>query len=290
MGKKSTAFAPGHISGFFEPVYHSTDPQRSGSRGSGINVTLGAYSEVTAVESDEQRIDVLINNKPSDAPVTRYALSYLLNNKKYHLVVNTHLDLPVSYGFGMSAAGALSASLALANILSLTRDEAIKASHIAEICSHTGLGDVISSSFGGVEIRREPGLPPYGMIEHIPGQFDIVIAVIGSELETKTVLSDSVKLNDLATHGRYCLKKLLESPSIKSLFLLSQVFTWKSGLAHKKVIDAITTANRYGMASMCMLGNSVFAVGDTENLCEVLCQFGKVWVCNVDVTGARIIN
>jgi len=287
--RKTMAFAPGHISGFFEPVY-SSDPQRSGSRGSGINITLGACTEVSVKDSDQPIIDILINNTPSEASVTRYALSYLLNNRPLHVVADTHLDLPVSQGFGMSAAGALSASLALARILSLSRDEAIKAAHIAEVYYRTGLGDVVASSFGGVEIRREPGLPPYGLIEHIPGQFDVVICVVGSELESKKILSDSVKLNDIAVHGRYCVKKLLESPSLKSLFSLSQIFTWKSGLADKAVIDAITASNRYGMASMCMLGNSVFAVGDTDNLCDTLSQFGNVWVCNVDTTGARIIN
>jgi len=27
----------------------------------------------------------------------------------------------------------------------------------------------------GVEIRKTPGLPPWGVIEHIPGKFDIVL-------------------------------------------------------------------------------------------------------------------
>ena len=44
---KATAFAPGHISGFFEPVY-TPDLSRSGSRGAGINISLGAFSEVSS--------------------------------------------------------------------------------------------------------------------------------------------------------------------------------------------------------------------------------------------------
>jgi len=44
------------------------------------------------------------------------------------------------------------------------------------------------------------------------------------------------------------------------------------------------------MASMCMLGSSVFAVGKTEELCKSLSSFGKVYVCTVDEFGARVLE
>jgi pantoate kinase len=200
------------------------------------------------------------------------------------------MDLPVSQGFGMSAAGALSTTLALADLLNLPRENAIKAAHYAEVQLHTGLGDVIASSFGGIEIRRKAGLPPWGILEHIPGNYDIVLCVIGEKIETKKILTDSTKVREIASYGRYCTKKLLEKPSLEQLFSLAWEFTRKIDIADKTVLQAIEKANTHGMASMCMLGNSVYAVGDTPALCKILSAYGTVFCCTVDEKGARVLQ
>ena len=287
---KAIAFVPGHISAFFEPVYFGQNMERTGSRGAGMNITLGVVSEVQIQQASQQTITVSLNGKPSVAPVTRLALNYLIGDTPITIHVDTQLDLPVSQGFGMSAGGALSATLAAANLLHLSRDTAITAAHYAEVQSRTGLGDVIASSFGGIEIRREPGLPPWGMLEHILGSYDVVICVIGKRMDTKKILSDATKLQEIAVLGRYFTKKLLENPSVERLFSLAYEFTRKSGLADEQVLAAVEAANRYGMASMCMLGNSVFACGNTPMLQKILGAFGKVWVCGIDLCGARLVE
>ena len=287
---KAVAFAPGHISGFFEPIYQNNNADRSGSRGAGINISLGATSQVTVKSSVDQTIDISLNNKKADTPVTKLAIKHLIGNTPLHITVNTELDLPTGQGFGMSGAGALGSTIALAKLLYISKEEALKSSHYAEVALHTGLGDVLASSFGGVEIRREAGLPPWGIIEHIPGKYDVVVCIIGKEIDTKKILSDPAKINEIASYGRYCTKKILEKPSIENLFSLSQTFTKKIELADEKVLDAIDAANHHGMASMCMLGNSVFAIGDTEALCKTLTAFGKVYVCSVDQCGARVLE
>jgi len=285
---KALAFAPGHISCFFEPVY-SHDLNRTGSRGAGINITLGATSEVFAENSDKQNIEVYINNKKSSAQVTKLALKYLIGKNPVHIVVKTNLGLPVSQGFGMSAAGAVSATFALSKLIGVSTNEAIKASHFAEVQLKTGLGDVVASCFGGIEIRKSPGLPPWGLIEHIPGNFNLVLCVIGKKIATKKVLEDKSKINKIIEYGKYCTKKLLENPSIENLFFQSQIFTKNTKLTDEQVLKAIDAANRFGKASMCMLGNSVFAMGKTNELCNVLSSFGKIYVCSVDEFGARIL-
>ena len=65
---KAKAVAPGHVSGFFEPIYNQ-GINRTGSRGAGINITFGSVSEVICESSTTQGIDVFINNKKSSAPV-----------------------------------------------------------------------------------------------------------------------------------------------------------------------------------------------------------------------------
>jgi pantoate kinase len=284
---KATAFAPGHISCFFEPVY-SSDVYRTGSRGAGINITLGATSEVFAQNSDKQSIEVYINNKKSSAQVTKLALKYLIGKNPIQIVVKTNSSLPISQGFGMSAAGAVSATFALSKIIGVSTNEAMKASHFAEVQLKTGLGDVVASCFGGIEIRRSPGLPPWGLIEHIPGNFNLVLCVIGKKIATKKVLEDKSKTDKIIEYGKFCTKKLLENPSIENLFFQAQVFTKNTKLADEQVLRAIDAANRYGKASMCMLGNSVFAMGKTNDLCNALSSFGKIYVCSVDEYGARV--
>ena len=286
---KAIAFAPGHISGFFEPIYDQ-DLSRSGSRGAGINLTMGSLSEVTVENSNIQEIYTFINNKKSNAPVTRLALKLLIGNNPFKINVKTKNNLPFGQGFGMSAASALSATYACAKLIGVTKNEAMKASHFAEVTLRTGLGDVMASSFGGIEIRKSAGLPPWGMIEHIPGQFDLVLCIIGKKLETKKVLLDPKKSAKITDYGKFCIKKMIEKPSVENLFYLSQTFTKKTNLANKTVLDAINAANNFGIASMCMLGNSVFAMGKTNELCKVLSAYGKVYVCNVDEGGARILE
>lgn len=287
---KAIAFAPGHISGFFEPVIYPNDLAKSGSRGAGICLSLGAVSEVSISESNKQSIEIYINKKPSPAPVTALAIKDIIGESKLKVVVNTTLQLPIGQGFGMSGAGALSAAIATAKLIGLTKEDALKAAHFAEVKSKTGLGDVLASFFGGLEVRKSPGLPPWGLIEHIPCKSDVVICVIGKKINTKDVLNDESKIEVIKEQGKYCIKKLLENPSVENFFRLSQIFTKKIGIADEKVIEAIEATKDYGMSSMSMLGNSVFAIGDTSELCRVLSKFGKLFICFVDNYGARLLE
>ncbi len=287
---KASSFAPGHISGFFEPIYRKNDASRSGSRGSGINVSLGAISDVVVKNTLKQNIKIFINKKLSNAPVTLLAVKHLIGNTPVSITINTELQLPMGQGFGMSAAGALSATTALAKLLKIPKEEAIKTSHFAEVQLLTGLGDVIASSFGGIEIRREPGLPPWGMIEHIPGKYEMVLCIVGEKIDTKKILTNPNTINEITSYGRYCTKKIIEKPSVENLFSLSQMFTLKTGLGEKNVLQAIESANKHGMASMCMLGNSVFAIGNTKDLIGTLSKFGKTYVCCVSDQGVFLLD
>jgi len=283
------AFVPGHISGFFEPVYYSNNLSRCGSRGAGVSITLGALSKVSIINSTIQNIEVFINGKKSPAPVTKLALKYMIGENKLNIAVKTTLDLPMGQGFGMSGAGALSACLAAAKLCGLNSSDALRASHFAEVNLKTGLGDVISSFLGGFEIRRSPGIPPWGFIEHIPGKYDIVLCVIGPKVNTKKILEDKNHVNKISEYGNFCTKKILKNPSVENFFYLSNIFTKKTNLATKKIFNAINTCDKYGNLSMCMLGNSIFAIGKTDTLTKILSSFGKIYVCSVDESGARLI-
>lgn len=286
---KAVAFAPGHISGFFEPIFNK-DMLKTGSRGAGINISLGAKSEVLVQNSNKTDFKIFLNGKKSIFPIIPTALKYLVGDNKMEITVKTTLNLPLSQGFGMSAASVVSASYAFSKIINKSFFEALKASHYAEVYHKTGLGDVISCSFGGIEIRTKPGLPPWGNIEHIIGNYELVLCVIDEIIDTEKILNDFDRIKIITKYGNYCTNKLKESPTIENLFLLSKLFTEKTMLASKNVLDAIQIANKFGKASMCMLGNSVFAMGETYKICDKLKSFGNIFVCSVDEYGARIIS
>jgi pantoate kinase len=286
---KAIAFSPGHISGFFEPIFHN-NILKTGSRGAGFNISLGAKSEVIVNKSNNIDYKIYINGKKLDFPIIPYALNFLTDNNKMEIIVKTKLDLPLSQGFGMSAASVLSASYAFSKIVNKSYFDALKASHISEIHHKSGLGDVISCSFGGIEIRTKPGIPPWGVIKHILGNYEIVLCVIDDIIDTKKILNDQDKLKVITKYGNFCTNKIIESPTIDNLFLLSKLFTEKTKLASKKVIEAIKIADEFGNASMCMLGNSIFAIGKTNLICNKLKSYGKIFICNIDKYGTRLLS
>lgn len=283
------AFSPGHITGFFEIVY-AEDPLSTGSRGAGLCLALGAHSKVRIEKAQRQSVTVEIGGKKIDAVVTKAALKHLIGKEKLRVEVETLLDLPQSQGFGMSAAGALSASLAVAEMLGRNAHEAFEAAHLAEIKSNTGLGDVPAIMTSGITIRTMPGLPPNGKVERIDGSPDVVLAVIGGKLLTKDVLTDQAKRKAINKSGSEKVGQLQLEPTLNRLMELSSQFTIETGLASKRVLQAMNAASKLGSASMSMLGNSVFAVGDIEGLVRVLSDFGEVWVTKVDTRGARVLS
>jgi len=283
------AFCPGHVTGFFE-ICPSKDLLTMGSRGAGICLSLGATSGVGVERSRYQSIDVTINGEEASGEVTKTALRYLLVDEKLKVRVDTALDLPQSQGFGMSAAGALSASIALARALDRPRQTAFEAAHIAELTHRSGLGDVSALHRGGVTIRAKPGLPPKGRVLNIQGTPSVVLAVLGKGLRTSTVLSNPEKRRKINLSGGKTVDRLLRDPTVERLMELSYEFAVESGLATKRIVEAVSAASKLGRASMAMLGNSVFAIGDTQGLVRVLSEFGEVWVCKADPQGPRIIR
>ncbi|MBN1676972.1 MAG: GHMP kinase [Candidatus Thermoplasmatota archaeon] len=283
------AFCPGHVTGFFE-IRRSEDLLSMGSRGAGLCLSLGATSRVEIEESDIQQTRVRIAGSSSRGDVTREALRILIQAAPLRIDVLTKLDLPMTQGFGMSAAGALSACLAVADLLGMPRQKAFEAAHIAEIRRGSGLGDVSAIHCGGITIRKKAGLPPRGEVLRINGAPEVVLAVVGKGLRTRAILNDPVRARAINASGSEKVEELIEEPSLEKLMRLSREFALETRLASREVLEAMRSVSSCGMASMSMLGSSVFAVGDTASLRRGLSEFGDVWVCNVDTTGPRILE
>lgn len=282
------AFCPGHITGFFQICEHK-DPMRSGSRGAGLCVSLGATSTVRMEEGNGEVI-VAINGKEEKAPVTVDAVSNVMLDRRMDVYVDTKLDLPIGQGFGTSAAGALSAAHATSEILGLPFRVALRAAHEAELANRSGLGDVAALSRGGLTFRKKEGLPPFGVIDRINAEPEVVLCVIGSPILTSEVLGDPERRRSVNEVGKDCVKRMALSPTLATLMKLSREFMIRSQLATIQVEEAVRAAEDYGPASMAMLGNSLFAVGHIKDQDRVLSEMGTTFRCKVDWRGPRLLE
>jgi len=282
------AFSPGHITGFFEVCDHR-NILRKGSRGAGLCLSRGVRSEVEATPARRPGVEVHTVPRVPAPLVVELAVRALLGNRRYHVRVDSRIELPVGQGFGMSAAGALSAALATASCLRKRRAEAYYAAHSAEILSMGGLGDVAALSRGGVTMRTRAGVPPFGRVERIPGEGEVVLCCVGRPLRTKTVLQDPALVARLSREGAAALESLQRRPTLRRLMAISREFAERSGLLTKPVEVALQVADRFGAASVAMLGHSVFAFGETAQLQAALRPFGQVEVCEIDLEGPRLL-
>lgn len=285
---KVKTFCPGHITGFFQICEHD-EIDKTGSRGAGICISLGATSTIKAIKG-KGKLEVSINGKRDSAPVTRQALAMLVDAPEYDITVQTQLDLPMKQGFGMSAAGALSAAHALCEIMGYEFEDAIRVAHHAEIIHRTGLGDVAALSRGGITFRKKEGLPPFGRIDRINKDIELAIAVVGSEILTSNVLGDQIIRERINQVGKECVSNLERGPSLANFFRLCGEFSMRTGLITPEVENALESISGMGPAGMVMLGNSVFASGDVEGEIAVLSERWETHKVSVDWQGPRILE
>lgn len=288
------AFAPGHVSGLFAVHDDAPDLLHRGSRGAGWSVDLGATASVDADAAAHGRTTVTIDGVAQDAPVTRDALARLAPGRAFD--VRLRLGLPVGQGFGMSAAGTLAACLAAASAAGLEPEEALAATHAAEVASGTGLGDAVGSWFGAGEVRMRPGCPPHGWalrIEPPPGT-RFLFCVLGRGIPTPSIIKDEAwkrRTRDLADPA---VDRILAAgrPMAWDLLLReSAAFSQGLGLmpdGMRRLGDALPAGVRWGQS---MLGNTLWATGPAAALDAarpLLASAGPVIACGVDPNGARI--
>ena len=290
MASESTAFCPGHITAFFE-IHENTDILRKGSRGAGLCLSKGVVSTVSVSESTHQDISIHIDGRRAMDTVTELAVRKWLGSQQLRIAVDSVNQLPVSQGFGISGAGALSALVALADVTGSNQpmENLVQTAHIAEVESLTGLGDVYPQSKGGMVIRELPGAPPYGRLRKIEIDHEVDLCVLGEEIDTKEVLQNKKTVKKINRFGKAQVDSFIANPDLERLFLLSEEFATETGLASDRIKEAIESCTEFGYAGMSMLGNSVFACGETKHLVNNLKRFGKVVRCDVDNRGARAI-
>ena len=259
-----------------------------------------------AEKSEKNSLQIKINNSVSNsAEVSKHVVNAFLSKFEkemgnHKIFVEHNVEMPIGAGFGTSGAAALSLALALNKTfdLGMTKTEAAKIAHTAEVECKTGLGTVIAETFGGIEIRTKPGAPGIGEIRQIPAGKDMVVACLSfGPLSTKKFLTDETVRKRINEFGGKLLDGLVEEPSVANFMKFSRQFAEHVGLISDKLRSVLKAADEAGfVCSMSMFGESIFTIIEKESLPEILTVFerhglgGKIIVSGIDFEGARLLQ
>ena len=186
----ATVRVGGHITLLFSIHDDAILPRNQGSRGAGMSLEKGVVATIEPIgqaEPEEQgqemagwqrdvleikgkgRTEVIISSsgEPFEGQTQMYVdLVDELRNARLlpvdvHYSLTIELELPVSQGFGMSAAGLCATALACFEMTNQgSIEQYFRISHHIERRYRGGLGDVLGLYVGGVELRTVPGSPP----------------------------------------------------------------------------------------------------------------------------------
>lgn len=285
MSASATASCPGHLSGYFRPVY-GKDPGSTGSLGAGIVISEGVTTTVwtanttgICVKRRDPETGRLIEALTHAPPI-----EYLLTLMGVTARVRTECSLPIGAGFGLSAAALLSTASAVNELFSLqlTPIECGALAHEAEIVHKTGLGDIAACMGGGRDCRKGAGIR--AVIDRKFDLPDTLCAVVFGPLPSPQVLGSTEAMGRVirAYPGR-CPRDAMD------FFRLSRKFTIESGLAPHEVLSALSACERAGIpATMTMLGNGIFACG--EEAPGVLSCMGDTHILHPAKEGVHLVE
>jgi pantoate kinase len=298
------AFAPGHITGFFQICDEADDPLQKGSRGAGVTISHGVTTTVEVEASDTPETHITINGSVRPAPVSEAVISALRTHhpdKAYKIHVSHEVAMPIGYGFGTSGSGALSLALALSKALDLplTRIEAAQIAHIAEVQQRTGLGTVIAETVGGVEIRATAGGPGVGVIETIPTHEELrVVCLPFGSIATPDYLRDEQARRRINELGGLLTDALIAHPTVERFLEYSRHFAEHIQILTDRVRAVLQDGEAAGFTcSSAIFGENVFSLVKLQEVQELKRIFERhktskqeVLVMNVDYQGAQLVN
>lgn len=310
MKTAAKAFSPAGLSSFFE-ICDTTndgtpiaDPEQIGARGGGFGLEKGVLTEVSVQKAKANSISVFLNGQLTpEAETTKTVIQELLANaeKTYSVVVRHQIEVPIGAGFGTSAGGALTAGLALKEVLDLplTYNQIGRVAHIAEVQCKTGLGTVGPLMLSGCILTIEPGAPGISIIDRIPLSPDyvVVVGVFGS-ISTRQVLSSAEKRREVNRYGRKTLEAIVDEPRLENFLACCWDFAEKTGFVTDRVRQLAKLAKNTGAVGVAqnMVGEAIHAVALEENAVAVAEAFKQVLpkenilVSKIDFQGARLVS
>jgi len=300
--RDASAFAPGHLTGFFQICDEAEDPFMKGARGAGFSIEIGVRTRVAVEPSETNAVNVIMNGEATkEAVVSENVVGRMLGfvEEPQRVDVTHEIETPMGAGFGSSGGGALTIALAMneALELGLTYTDASKIAHLAEIECKTGLGSVFAATQGGFGVLIKPGAPgigesmKYGRSAALAGVF-----VHFGPISTSEALSDPSlrrRINDL---GGSFVDELKENLSPSLFMALSRRFTDYVGIATPRIKVVLDAADEADVpCSMAMFGEALFSLverGEAERVAEFYREAvpdNAVRVVPIDERGARLL-
>jgi pantoate kinase len=300
--REALAFAPGHLTGFFQICDEAENPLLKGARGAGFSIEMGVLTKVAVEPSEKDKISVVMNGKPTkEAVVSENVVGRMLKfvEEPQSVKVSHEIETPIGAGFGSSGGGALTIALAMneAQGLGLTYVNASRVAHLTEIECKTGLGSVFAATQGGFGVLYKPGAPgigesmKYDRSDELTGVF-----VHFGPISTSEALSNPGlrrRINDL---GGSFVDELKVSLNSSRFMELSRRFTDYVGLTTPRLETVLNAADKAGVpCSMAMFGEALFSLverDEAERVAEFYRELApeqSVKVLPIDERGARLL-
>ena len=166
-----TVHVGGHVTLLFSIHSDSILPRNQGSKGAGFCLEHGVIASVKS-NTSEDKITITDIHGKSDSLDSAFYHDLLVAFRELFKIsesveIKIELQLPLSQGFGMSAAGLLATSFALGELFDKGDEgQLARLAHRIERQQSSGLGDVLGLWAGGCALRTFPGSPP------IPGEVE----------------------------------------------------------------------------------------------------------------------
>jgi len=170
--------------------------------------------------------------------------------------------------------------------------------HRAELECGTGLGTVLGQSFGGFEVRTEPGAPGTGQVTNLdcPADLRAVFLVFGP-LATPAMLGDPSVVRAISREGESLRQCLLDDPGVGRFLTLSKSFGRQAGLVNSRLMGLQDQLAIAGVtAPMLMFGDGLFSLVESRSFDTVLDLFrrlapgARVFGSSLDRQGGRTLG
>ena len=216
-----SAFCPSYVTGIF------TIEERDAC-GAGFAIDRGLMTAVSKLNSG--RTKITINGTESPAPVSKAVLRRYAERcgNTGLLEIKHETEIPIGYGLGMSAAGALSLSLALNELFGagFSRAECIKIAHEADVECGTGLSGVDASAIGGILVRKSVADKPVALRFE---EKELEIAFF-APIRTSSIIRDDGWKKKVNAAGNEALEMLSRKKTWDLFINAARHFTTESGL------------------------------------------------------------
>ena len=267
----------GHVTLLFSIHSASLLARNQGSKGAGFCLEHGVIATVKEAVSEGDIISVF-NFKGEKLEFGESLYFPLLEEFRELFGIDTsvelvvELELPVSQGFGMSAAGLLATSLALGELFNRGEiSQLVRLAHRLDRENSGGLGDVLGLWAGGCELRTKPGSPPFpGKCRSFPvGCPALLVWDPENEKHTSDYIDNEQWISRITKAGEDSVSRLEKMKWDLNVWdnLLSEAdtFAMDSGLLEEEsranLLNLVVSNSKENMSNhLCMLGTSVIVV------------------------------